>query len=219
MTNLKNYFVLFFMLIIPLMPVSGQEIIGYDRDFAEQMQKNQVRLVVIRHGEGIHNINGIMTSSRSPGVYLTENGIEQVKQSASELALHQVDFVYVSPMYRTLQTAQHLAMILEVPHHKIIVDDRLREQSFGDYEGYTWEEYESKFPTLEAFDQAAPNGETGFDVLARTHEFLRHIFERHPGQTVLLVTHGYNCSIISIGLTGNSKDHQTAGYAIYPPQG
>lgn len=215
MKILKNIFILFFMLAIPMMPISAKEINGYNPDLAERMHQNHVRLIVIRHGEGVHNINGIMTSSRSPGVYLTENGIEQVKKSAYELALKPVDFVYVSPVYRTLQTAQFLTMILEIPHYKIFVDDRLKEQSFGDYEGYTWEEYESKFSTLEAFDQAAPNGETGFDVLARTQEFLRHIIESHPNKTILLVTHGYNCSIVSICLTGNTRDHQTAGYAVY----
>lgn len=150
-----------------------------NNDLIEAMDNNQVRIIVIRHGEGIHNIKGIMTSSRSPGVYLTENGMEQVKKAADELQMQGIEYVYSSPLYRTMQKAQILGMGLNIPHEKMVVDDRLREQSFGDCEGYTWEEYEKIFPPLDTFEAAAPNGESGLEVFARTEGFLWQIVRKH----------------------------------------
>src|SRR5262245_5930096 len=74
----------------------------------ELAKKQNIRLIVIRHGEAIHNLTSSMASSRSPGIYLTEKGIDQVKRAALSLKNEEIDHVYVSPLFRTLQTAQHL---------------------------------------------------------------------------------------------------------------
>lgn len=186
-----------------------------DFELVKAKQESRTRIIALRHGQGVHNVSGIMTSSLSPGIHLTKTGTSQVKQTASELQGENIDYVYVSPLYRTLQTAEILTNYLNIPYGKIIVDGRLREQNFGDYEGKTWKEYESIFPPLEGLDETPPNGESGRAVFIRAKEFLAEIFHKHPNQTIMLVTHGYFCICLNIALQGIYNEPTTAGYLIF----
>ena len=90
---------------------------------------------------------------------------------------------------------------LKLPYNKVIVDDRLREQDVGIFENHTYLEYEAYFSSPEdRFILAAPQGESGSEVLARTQELLLKIAVDHPNETVLLVTHAYNCCHINLSL-------------------
>jgi broad specificity phosphatase PhoE len=202
--------------MVPLISAFANSIDKWDRNLVEEMEKLQVKLVVIRHGEGIHNTKGIMTSSKSPGIYLTKTGIDQVYHAAQQLKEKGIEYIYVSPLYRTLQTAQILGEVLNIPYGKMVVDERLREQSYGDYEGYTWVEYEKLFPPLDTLEAAAINGESGLQVYERTQNFLYEIVRTHPGKTILIVTHGYTCVNIQLCLRG-TLDNQptTAGYLVF----
>lgn len=212
---MNKYLLLCLLAIMPMMPAISKQQRTLEKDLIHTKHENHVRIIVIRHGQGVHNIKDIMTSSLSPGIHLTKEGEKQVRKAALSLRLQKIDFIYISPTYRTLQTAHIIGEYLKIPYHKMIVDERLREQFFGDCEGYTWQEYESIFPPLEDLNQAAPNGESGLEVMERTREFLRQIITQHPQKTILIVTHGYNCSLINQCLKGRTLQIGTAGYTIY----
>ncbi len=188
-----------------------------DDELIDLLYQNKVRLIVMRHGEALHNLSHLMVSTRSPGIYLTEKGKAQVEHSALQLSKEQIDRIYVSPLYRTMQTTQIVNHQLQLPYEKIIVDDRLREQFFGTYEGRTYEEYSAYFPSPDdVFVEAVPAGESGNALFCRTKELLLNIASCHSNQTILLVTHGYNCCHISKCLTGSYSDvPQQAEYKIY----
>lgn len=173
-------------------------------EISSLMRNRQLRLIVIRHGEAIHNLSHLMTSSRSPGVYLTEKGIQQVLKAAHQFKDEIIDIIYVSPVFRTLQTAQLIGRELNVPFQKFIVDDQLREQYFGEYEERTYFEYKSLLSTFdEEFHGKAPGGESGKEVHARTVDFLHKIALDHHNETILIVTHCFNCCQIGKCLTGS----------------
>lgn len=167
------------------------------------LQERKISLIVIRHGEAMHNLRHLMSSTRSPGVYLTDKGIHQVRTAAEKLNQYKIDRIYVSPVYRTLQTAQILAMGVKVPAHQITIDARLREQFFGEYEERTFKEYGEYFSTVdEMYLEAAPGGESGREVFQRTRDFLVSLAANHYNETILVVTHGFNCCQISMCLSG-----------------
>ncbi len=186
-----------------------------DPSIAEQLAKNDVRLIVIRHGQAIHNLKHTMNSSRSPGIYLTDKGIQQIKTSAGRLKDQNIDLIYVSPVFRTLQTSQILGSELSIPFQNIVIDDRLREQSWGKYEGRTYEEYQSYFKNPEdVYVGAVPGGESGSELFSRTLDFLKSA-ARQNHKTILVVTHAFNASQISKILADEYYTPDQGEYKIY----
>lgn len=183
----------------------------------ELLTQSNLRIIVMRHGEALHNLKHLMTSTKSPGIYLTEKGIDQVQNSAIQLFQERVDCIYVSPVYRTMQTAQIVGQILQIPYRKILVEEDLREQYFGTFEDHTYHEYEAYFSESgDEFIYAVPGGESGAELFFRTNEFLSRIAKNHQNETILLVTHGYNCCQISKCLTGSyAAVPEKAEYQIY----
>ena len=63
-------------------------------------------LVLVRHGETEENINE-MVSGQLPGK-LTEKGINQAKSLGKALIDYNFDLVYVSDLYRTVETFEFI---------------------------------------------------------------------------------------------------------------
>lgn len=194
--------------------------IGKDKDLIELLNQNQVTIIMMRHGEGMHNLKNLMYSNRSPGIYLTPRGVAQVHDASAQLAGHNVDLIYVSPVFRTMQTAHIVGMQLKIAPENMIVHDDLREQHFGIFENKTYDEYSSHFATgMDMFAGPVPEGEHGEDVSLRTKELLKEIASKHSGKTVLLVTHAFNCCHVSMLLTGEINDIPSqAKFKVYRPK-
>jgi broad specificity phosphatase PhoE len=190
---------------------------GGEKEVVDLLCQNQVCLIVMRHGEALHNLSHLMVSTRSPGIYLTEKGVKQVENTANRLSKEQVGMIYVSPVYRTLQTAQIVGKALHLPYQKIAIEKDLREQFFGEFEGLTYREYVAYFSSPEdVFVGAVPGGESGQELFNRTRRMLLKIAQKHSHETVLLVTHAFNCCQISKCLTGSYWDSpEQAEYKVY----
>ncbi|MBP5204742.1 histidine phosphatase family protein, partial [Candidatus Saccharibacteria bacterium] len=87
-----------------------------------------MKIYVVRHGETNSNLAGIV-SGRSDEE-LNENGIKQAQDINLKIADMKFADVYVSPMKRTIQTAE-----IVVPEYKYIIDDRLAERELGKLKG------------------------------------------------------------------------------------
>ncbi|MFA6916725.1 MAG: histidine phosphatase family protein [Parachlamydiales bacterium] len=192
-----------------------------DHELVQELITKQIRIIAIRHGEALHNLGSLMNSSRSPGIHLTERGIQQVRNAAEKLRHEQIHYVYASPVYRTMQTAHYLTTSLGVPHLKVAVAEDLREQHFGIFEGRSYYEYVDFFDDPEdVYTKAAPEGESGEELYIRTKEFLRKVASAHEKETVVLVTHAFNCHHINYCLTGSDADlPNQAEFKIYSVQG
>ncbi len=94
-------------------------------------------LYIMRHGETLWNKNGIIQGSSD--VELSEYGVELARITAEGLMRDGITFdrIYTSPLKRALNTAGIIAEYTAGPgfSDKIFTDDRLREMSFGKYEG------------------------------------------------------------------------------------
>ena len=90
------------------------------------------------------------------------------------------------------------------PELELETDDELRERSYGAAEGLTGHEVDVRFA-----DRPVPGRETRQQVLERVRPALIRIAERHPGQSVLVVSHG--------GVIGSLVRHTTDW--AWPEQG
>ena len=155
------------------------------------------QLILIRHGETTAN-----TEQRWFGALdapLTPRGQQQVQATAARFAAwrrqadHRADIaaLYVSPLPRCRSTAAGIAQALEL---EPIVDDGLREFSIGDWEGRTFRDLRDTEQLWERFaadpNFAPPNGESPRSFGRRIVQTVQELADRHPGETIVVVTHG-----------------------------
>jgi len=148
-------------------------------------------VIFLRHGQAKNNIERILTG-RTPGVPLTEKGIDQAENAAKFLEQMNISAIYSSPIERARHTAEIVGKHNSLD---VIIDDRLIELDMGKFTGVPYDEIFSshgnvfmKFYNGEL--EIAHNGvETFSEVKKRVLGIVDHVIENHPDQNVLLVTH------------------------------
>jgi probable phosphoglycerate mutase len=121
--------------------------------------------------------------------------------------------VYASDLARARETAEIVAEPLGLPVH---LDARLRERSFGAWEGLTAGEIEAAFSDahgrwLAGNGAGADDAEPFAAFGERVTSFLTDVLERHPGETVLVVAHGGSIRVIHALASGLDyvRDHRS----------
>ena len=125
-----------------------------------------MKLYVARHGQTDWNVeNKVCGSTNRP---LTEQGKEQAKALAEKLKDKNIDVIIASPMLRSMQTAGAVSIATGIP---VIMDERLREHDYGEFEGFdrSRDEYwQQKY----LFATKFPKGESLFDLAQRVYNLL-----------------------------------------------
>ena len=145
--------------------------------------------LLIRHGET--DAIGKSMMGWMPGWHLNANGKQQVAKLAERLARLPIRAVYASPLERAIETAEPIAR-----RHGLAVQpvDDLGEVHMGPWQGLTIAELDQredfrKFNTYRA-GARPPGGEMMIEVQTRIIRELHCLEERHPGETVAVVSHG-----------------------------
>jgi len=146
-------------------------------------------ILMARHGETDWN-----RESRFQGhadTQLNESGREQAQELADRLARERITVVYASPLARALETAEIVADRLGLDVETV---EGLREVDVGSWSGLTRAEIEERFPEgfrrwIE-FDHGWDGGESYEELGVRVLAALRKLAARHPGERVLVVSHG-----------------------------
>lgn len=166
-------------------------------------------LLLVRHGETDWNRDGRWQGHSD--TQLNDVGREQAVRVAGEL--DGVDVVYASDLARARETAEIVAARLGLP---VRLDERLRERSFGAWEGKTAPEIEAQFRDAHARWLAgegagAEDAEAFADFAARVQGFLADVLARHPDGTVLVVAHGGSIRVIHALASGLDyvRDHRS----------
>jgi probable phosphoglycerate mutase len=151
----------------------------------------KTQLLLIRHGETTwnaeHRIQGQLDIPLSP------LGVLQSARLAECLANEPIDAVYSSGQSRAWLTAAPLAARLGL---EVIAEPRLRERSFGIFEGLTLDEIAERYPPeFKKWRERDPawrpeGGESGQQLIDRVLSAVSDIGIKHPSQTVVLVSHG-----------------------------
>lgn len=155
-------------------------------------------LVLLRHGQTDWNLQHRYQGLTD--IPLNAVGEQQARDANEKLKEFRFDAVYCSDLERAQRTAR-LALKGIFPFEEIRFDRRLRERSFGIYEGgpYDKDKMPPKYIEAMAADPEGfrfPEGESLLDVEKRVRPFYDEILEKHPDETVLLVAHGSLLSII-----------------------
>jgi len=137
-------------------------------------------ILLARHGETEWNRIGRYQGWADPT--LNETGREQARSLAAQLRSTPIDAVYSSDLRRAHETAEIVAEPHGVP---VVVEPGLREVNVGEWSGLTRAEVERRFPGGER-----PGGETREQHAARVLAAAERIARAHPGERVLLVSHG-----------------------------
>lgn len=125
-------------------------------------------LYLIRHGETDWNAEGRIQGARD--IPLNDLGRVQAEEAARRLGrlaarVEDLDFV-ASPMGRARETMEILRGTLGLHPPVYRIDERLRELTFGDWEGWTWPEILAHDPArahareADKWGYAPPNGES-----------------------------------------------------------
>lgn len=148
-----------------------------------------IHIYLIRHG-----ITEFNTQKKYMG--FTDEPVIQEKLPdyaalRSILEKEEIDTIYSSDLIRCQQTARYL-----FGEQTINLDKRLREISFGDWEGKTYEQlkhipaYCNWLSNWET--ESIPNGEDGQQFRERVMQFVREsvLLEDHIGKNLVIVSHG-----------------------------
>jgi broad specificity phosphatase PhoE len=132
-------------------------------------------LLLVRHGETDWNAAGRLQGHTDRP--LNEHGRGQAKELAERLAVEGADAIYASDLSRAKETAEIVGERLGLP---VVIDADLREKNWGNWEGLTGDErVHVEF-----------EGESTQEHRDRMIRAVKRIAERHPGQRVVVVTHG-----------------------------
>lgn len=147
-------------------------------------------LLLIRHA--VTDMTGKRLYGRSEGISISESGKEQAALLAERMAEIRVDALYSSPLDRCLQTARPIEDACGVKLRKL---GGVIEIDYGTWTGrpFTslrrlklWREFHGGTPSAPRF----PGGETLAEAQRRAVEAIEGVVERHPKETVAVVTHG-----------------------------
>lgn len=164
----------------------------------------------MRHGETEWNRSGRIQGHSD--VPLSEHGKSQMKMLARRLADRRFSAVYTSDLSRAIESAETIAGISGAVSQ---VDPDLCEFSYGEWEGLTIEEVETKYPgslaarvSLGDNAFAAPGGEDTTQVLERVKRFATKAADRHdPDDDILIVANGGPIRALVVCLLGLPGDH------------
>ena len=157
------------------------------------MNDQTTQIIITRHGETQWNTAAIHQGQLDST--LTPLGISQATALAAALTGVNCAALYASDLGRTMHTAKIIAAAVQL---EIIPEAGLREINYGILQGKTLAEFASMYPEHYAAhlrrdpEFALPGAESYRQFYERTIQCFNQLAAKHPGQTILVVTHGGN---------------------------
>ena len=157
------------------------------------------RLLIVRHGQTAWNSDGRFQGQLD--IPLNETGQAQATAVAHRLAIEQPQAIFASDLSRAWQTARSIQNAISEASSTgamppLILEPRLREMHFGEWQGLTYAEIRASQPdALDAWeanwlDNAPPGGETLAQLVVRVQAVYDEILKAHPDGAVMVVGHG-----------------------------
>ena len=169
-------------------------------------QTPTTRLLLVRHGRTDYNTQGRVQG----GGRLDPLGWAQVEALGARLRSELLEAVYASPLLRTMQTARAIAQ----PHGTPVGRRQaLRDIDYGVYSGMVFADAQSRDPELwEQWRRAPdtvrfPEGGGLADLRHRLTRFVGELRRRHPGRSVLAVSHDSPIRVLACMASGLDDGH------------
>ena len=157
------------------------------------------RLVLVRHGETLHNVAGIAQGWQDSE--LSERGREQVASIARRLHAIGCDALFSSTLNRAMASAQAISDLTGLPIQPL---DDLREMNYGTWEGKSFLDVrktdEAEYLRwIAEVDYPCPEGESHAHVLERMKRAFDHV-RASDAKRPVVVSHGTAIRIAATGL-------------------
>lgn len=153
-----------------------------------------MELYIVRHGETLWNKDKRLQGHAD--IELNDYGRELARKTGEALMDTRIDVIYSSPLIRAYETAN---LIRNGRNIELKTDDRLKELSFGCYEGANFSElirdpkltFQYFFKQPQLYEPAA-DGETLEHLIARAGDFMQAVIEPLAAscERVMIVAHG-----------------------------
>lgn len=154
------------------------------------------QLLLIRHGETVHNASGIAQGWSDSA--LSETGRRQVRALAERVKHYAPDAIFSSPLGRAMATAEAIAAATGLAITQI---DDLREMNYGSWEGLSFLDVRRDFADvfhrwIDDEEVCCPEGESHGGVRRRVERALQAIDTVRP----VVVAHGTAIRIAATAL-------------------
>ena len=163
-------------------------------------------VLFVRHGQT--PTTGSVLPGRAPGLHLSPEGEEQARRVGERLAaLGRVKAVYASPMERTTETAGPIARACKL---RVRRSPGLVECDFGRWTGRKLQSLRRRkeWTTVQRHPSGFrfPGGESFAEMQARALDAVAGICARHPGETVVAVSHADVIKAVTAAAAGTPLD-------------
>lgn len=166
------------------------------------------RLYLVRHGQSAGNAEGRFGGhSATP---LSDLGLEQARVTAEALAKEGISAIYASDLMRTMQTAEPLGKLLDLPVNGTTA---FRERHVGVLEGLTFDESKLAHPkdyyalVHRNIHHVITSGESYRHLLRRATAELRDILRDHHGEKIAIFSHTGVICFLTLHLIGAIHRH------------
>lgn len=144
-----------------------------------------MEILLTRHGQTEWNL--LKKVQGKADIELNEKGIEQAETIRVSLKEERIDLILCSPLKRAIQTAE---IINQGKNIRMIIDERLSERDFGEFEGMSNTDFD--FNAFWSYKQNLKydKAENIKDFFRRVYKFLDSIKNEYAGKRILIVAHG-----------------------------
>lgn len=143
-----------------------------------------MEILLTRHGQTEWNLRKKVQGKAD--IELNEKGIKQAETTRDSLKNEKVDLILCSPLTRAVQTAK---IINQGRNARIIIDERVSERDFGEFEGMPNTDFD--YSAFWSYNQNLKydKAENIRDFFRRVYGFLDSIKDEYTGKRILIVAH------------------------------
>jgi len=147
-------------------------------------RRREMEILLTRHGQTEWNL--LKRVQGKADTELNEEGIKQAEKTRDYLKNEKIDLILCSPLKRAMQTTE---IINQGRNIKVIIDERISERDFGEFEGmfkkdFNYNAFWSYKQNLK-YDEA----ENITEFFRRVYDFLDSVKKEYDGKRVLIVAH------------------------------
>lgn len=166
------------------------------------------KLILVRHALTTDNQDNKLSGHIDSVV--SEIGKKQIDKLTTYLEKVDIHKIYTTTSSRTKDTVQKIANLKKI---NIIQKEALKEISFGDFEGITFEKIKKNHPKEfqdmidKGYEYKYPNGESLIDSYKRVANEISEIIIDNKDKTILICSHGGTIRNIITYLISNSYEY------------
>ena len=152
-----------------------------------------MKLFIVRHGQTVWN-----KQKRTQGRVhnrLSKEGIISSQKTAEKLKNIKIDYIFSSPLMRSIQTAN---LINKYHNKKIIKDEHLTDIDQGYFTGRFFESLTKEELQIKKRKDKSYGMESLHEMYIRVNDFLNFLKQNYYNSTILVVTHSGVASFLEL---------------------